>query len=428
MYARKAGNLMLLLLLGSILGLLALLAVHCIPLDRIQENVRQSLPMLQRDFLYGEAIEGYPASEIGSFTDCLMLEHAVYAPEEHSVLEQVLYMYRGESGQGEGWAPGYSLIDYLSGVEQAREVEYSRYWHGYLVVLKPLLYFMSFNALRMLASCLQLFLVGLILWLCFQRGEHFLGMSFLAALPFLYFFNLYLSLSLSICFYLMAVVVLVQLKWHEVLCRRQWYGEFFFLAGMATAYFDFLTYPLVTLGFPLCIFLYLSEYHWRESLKKLVVCSGAWGGGYAGIWAMKWVLVDFLAGGSTIGDGWNTILQRTSSVSGQSKGAGFLTVIVKNLGAYTNWAFYFVIFVIAAAAISFLVKNREFVRRNHPGGAGCILIVGMYPFFWYFLAQNHSEEHWVFTCKILAVTVFALLCAVGKLGKRCKGWNERCKK
>lgn len=423
---KKIRNIVLLMMIGSTLGLIALVVVHYIPLDKIKCHVQQSVPMLERDFLYGDAIEGYPASCVGSFTDCLMLEHAVYFSKEHSVLEQVLFMYRGESSEGDGWAPGYSLIDYLSGVSQNREVEYSRYWHGYLVILKPLLYFMSFNGIRTLASCIQLLLVAMVLMLCFQKYEKILGFGFLASMPFLYFSNLYLSLSLSICFYLLVILVIIQIMWNDRIYDSHRYEEFFVIAGMITAYFDFLTYPLVTLGFPLCIYLYLNASKWKDSLKQMVTNSVAWAVGYLGLWAMKWVFTDILAGGNTIQDAISTIFQRTGNAEGYSKMAGFISVVIKNLDAYANWAFYITSFVIIISVISLLIISRKQLMKGNLGCTLSILIVGLYPFVWFFLTQNHSEEHWLFTCKIMSISVFAFVCATGKIFRLKERGNYSC--
>ena len=132
------------LVIGSVLGLLALIAVHMLPVQTMQENVFWSLGMIEKEFTDEVLIDGYNATLTGNFTDCLMLEHAVYSNDEHTVLEQVLNMYRAETYYDEayedGWWPGRSLWDYLYGIEQPREVTYGRYWHGYLVILKPLLY------------------------------------------------------------------------------------------------------------------------------------------------------------------------------------------------------------------------------------------------------------------------------------------------
>lgn len=400
---------------GAALGLIALLLVFCIPVDEMEFHVYQSLPMLESEFQAELAIPGYTASNRGSFTDCLMLEHAIYENEDYSLLEQVLYMYRGESGQGDGWAPGYSLVDYLSGVEQTRIEQYPRYWHGYLVVLKPLLYLMSVNAIRVLASTVQFFLVGVIVMLCARRKEDGLGLAFLAAIPFLYFFTMYSSLSLSICFYIMASLLIIQLVWHEKLMAKKWYPYLFLLGGMATAYFDFLTYPLVTLGFPLTVALYLERDTWKASLSRLVHLCIEWGVGYGGMWGMKWIITDMLTQGSTIQDALSTIALRSDNVSEVSKVAGYVQVLGLNLEPFTNWAFYLIALVLVVVTLVLCIRKRDKLRKKECWQrAAVLLVVALLPFVWFFFTQNHSAEHAFFTCKILAISVFAYGCAVGK--------------
>lgn len=412
---RKIIGTIALLAAGSCLGLLLLLAVYCLPTAPMEEHIAQSLPMLREEFDDSLIITGYDASLTSTFTDCLMLENAIYSSQEHTLLEQVLYMYRGESGTGDGWAPGLSLVDYIEGVPQPREVEYSRYWHGYLVFLKPALWLTSFNTLRVLASILQLLCVAGITALCAKRGESFLGMGFAASVPFLYFFSMYFSLSLSLCFYVMSAVLLIQLIYHEKLNARDWYCELFLLTGMATAYFDFLTYPLVTLGFPLCVCLYLNREGWKRSLGKLAGYSLEWGVGYLGLWASKWVLTDLLAGGSTIPDAVNTLLVRTDTAENHSKLSGFLYVLKQNLSAYRNWAFALLLLGILLWLLLRAARNyRTVLCREQLLAGGVILLAALFPFAWFFATQNHSEQHWMFTCKILAVSVFAAICGVGR--------------
>lgn len=400
---------------GAVIGLLALILVYAIPVSPMREHINQSLPMLKREFDFSELIVGYPASLTGNFTDCLMLENVVYQSDEHSVLEQILYMYRGESSTGDGWAPGESLVDHMEGIPQPREVEYARYWHGYLVVLKPLIFLTNLNTIRIMASSIQLILVAMIVMACGRRGEYFLGKAFLVSMPFLYYFGLYASLSLSICFYLMTGLVLMQLKWDAILRDHGWYGRFFLIAGMMTAYFDFLTYPLVTLGFPLCVYLYLNKSGITHSLKSLLGYSAEWGGGYLGLWALKWVLTDILAKGSTIKDGLQTILARTDTAAENSRMAGFFAVTGQNAGQFFNWGFYLLIFGIFIWLCSIICKRRKRLAKGALREGVGLFVVALYPFIWFFFTQNHSEEHWMYTCKILAVTVFAGICGLGKI-------------
>lgn len=404
----------LILFLGAVLGLAALLLVYCLPVEPMRVHVRNSLSMIEQDFKDTGIIEGYPATLTGNFTDCLMLEHAVYENKEHSLLSRVLYMYRGESSTGEGWAPGYSLRDYLEFIPQPREVQYARYWHGYLVILKPLLLLLSVNSLRVLASAVQLILVGFLVMGYVKKGAGALGIAFLVSLPFLYFFNLYFSLSLSICFYLLAAILLLQQALHDKLIKTHHYGEFFLIAGAATAYFDFLTYPLVTLGFPLVTALYLGNVSGRKLWAVWGGYSAEWGIGYLGLWAWKWIFTDVLTGGNVIRDALGTLETRTSVAESKSFLTGFLYILQKNLSVYLNWPYALLCMGIAAGCFLFLWKNRSELKKERWETALVIGIVALFPFAWFLVTQNHSEQHWMFTNKIFSISIFAAVSAVAK--------------
>lgn len=414
---------LLLLAVGTVIGFLALVLVYCLPIGPMKKHVSQSIPIIEREFGNSELIPGNAATLTGNFTDCLMLEHAIYESEEHSFLEQLLIMYRGESGIGDGWAPGYSLIDYADGIEQPREADYARYWHGYLVILKPLLLLTTFNSIRVIAGILQFILAGIIVLLCGRRDKEFLGAAFLVSVPCLYLFTMYFSLSLSICYYVMAGAMIVQLLNHDRLVEKKHYFAFFMIVGMLTSYFDFLTYPIVTLGYPLCVCLFLNGDSWRESLKKAFGYSVEWSFGYLGLWAMKWVLADILVGGGTIQDALENLFIRTESAEGYSKLAGFWKVIKQSIEPYTNWGFYLLALGILIFLAVCVAKNRKNVRKDRLLQGGVILLVALLPFAWLFLTQNHTEQHWMYTFKILAVSVFAGVCAVGKAVGKGGGSN-----
>lgn len=409
-------NNILLLAVFAAAGFLLLFLVHLIPVDRMQQHVRESLPMIEAEFERSSLIDEYPASFVGGFTDCLMLENAVYKNPDHSTLEQTLLMYRGESGEGEGWATGYSLTDFLYGEEQTREESYARYWHGYLVVLKPLLYLTNFNTIRLLQASLQMLLAGAVAIAFSKRGKPHLGEAFILSLPFLYFFSLYASLSLSVCFYIMAGALLIQAKYDDVLRDRNLYAEFFLVVGMTTSYFDFLTYPLVTLGFPLCVWLYaaggISGDRRKDRLLGMLVNTVEWFAGYGGMWAIKWVIADLLTGSGTIRDGIATLFERTDAVESVSRLSGYIGVVKENAGFFANWGFYLILLGIVVWLVMTVGKDHSENRCVKSAVMNTVpfLIVALYPFIWFFFTQNHSYEHSIFTCKILSVTVFALIC------------------
>lgn len=404
------------LLGGPIAGLLMLIMVFLLPVASMRDHVYWSLDMIEKEFEDELLIDGFAATLTGNFTDCLMLELAVYEDGDHSLLDRVLHLYRAESyydpENPEGWQPGRSLMDYLTGIPQPHEVEYGRYWHGYLVFLKPLLLFTSFNSIRLFFSAFQLLLAGTVVILMTRRQCSGLAAAFLVSLPFLYFFGTYASLSQSVCLYGMLMSVIALLILDDRMEKAKTAGIFFLLIGMLISYFDLLTYPLVTLCYPLCVYMYLHEDTVKRNLKRMVMLSLEWSLGYLWMWGSKWLLADMLSDGSVLQDALYNVAGRTGNAEGYGRIQGFLLVVSRNLEPFQNRGFLLVIVMSMAAACALVVKN---------GGKGRIYLaipfacLAIYPFIWWFLAQNHSEEHWIFTCRIFAAAVFCFAAGFCKI-------------
>lgn len=401
---------LIILLLMPIAGLILLLLVHLLPTSKIMANVNSSAESIKAECEDELIIDDYHATLIGNFTDCLMLQFSVY-DGQHSAFNQALNLYRNEVGNEEEWCPGLSLTDYLNGAPTNLEVSYPRYWHGYLVILKPLLLFTSLNSVRLLNAGLQMILLAASLILFSKKGHSKLAFSFAASLPFMFFFSSFASLSLSICMYIMLIEMLLIALFDEKLSKNEGYMTFFLLAGCSTAYFDFLTYPLVTLAFPLIAVLALKEEKTKKNYLSILKYSLTWGIGYVFMWASKWIIALIFTGKNTVSDAVNTISARTSSATDTDRIAGYLKVLKNNISPFANRAFALLTLLIIAIVIVLIIKNG---LKKHFGGFAQripVLLIGLVPFVWWFVAANHSYEHAAFTCRNFAIFVFAIVFA-----------------
>ncbi len=420
------------LLVTPIVGLLSLYLVHKLPTEMMREHVYWSMDLIADEFEDETVVRGYRATLTGNFTDCLMLEHAIYDHKDHSDLEQVLHMYRAESfydpSDPDGWQPGESLRDYVNFVPATREVEYGRYWHGYLVFLKPLLLITGVGSVRMLFSALQLLLTVWIVVLMTEKRMKHEAVGFAFSLPFMFFISTFASMSLSICFYLVQVSMIVMLKNEGGIEKRAAWPELFLLIGMATSYFDFLTYPVVTLGFPMTLYYLIKMKNEKEASEKkktgaligeLLILSAEWGSGYGFMWAAKWLIAALLGHKGLIKDAVDTVFVRLQSAEGVSRGTGFFKVVRLNMGPFLNWGYFLLGIVGLTIAIVFILRNINF-RKIEYGYVLIFFLIALYPFIWYLLLENHSEQHFVYTCRNLAVTVFALACTIITLREETK--------
>ena len=403
---------LIILLLAPAVGFVLLLLVHLLPTGPIKSNVISSKDSIIAEGQDELVIDDYNATLTGNFTDCIMLQLSIY-DGGHSVLDQAMNLYRNEVGNEEEWCPGLSLVDYLNGSPTRLEVAYPRYWHGYLVFLKPLLLFTSFNSIRLINAGLQLILLAASLILFAKKGHSKLAFSFAASLPFMFFFSSFASLSLSICIYIILAEMLLTALFNEKLSENEGYMTFFLVAGCATAYFDFLTFPLATLAFPLIAFLAHNEGGMKKTYLSILKYSLTWGIGYVFMWASKWVIALIFTGKNTVSDAVNTISARTSATDG-GRIAGYIKVLKNNITPFANRAFALLILLLGVVVLVLIIKKG--FNKYFDGFAQRIpvLLIGLIPFAWYFVASNHSFEHAAFTCRNLAIFVFAIVFALIK--------------
>lgn len=407
---------MALLLLGSaILGTLFLILVFCLPVGRMKENVTASLDnMLRSEEEVAESdIAQYIWGNRETYTDAIMVQNAIEKIPDRSVFEHTMWVYHSDL-EPEIWTPEESLAAYCSdeGMAQSHLHEYSRYWHGYLVYLKPLLLVFTWSQIVVFGIVLQLLLMAAVLFFSVKKGYPGVGAAMLIGFFFMKPVLVLSSLTMAVCWVITLAALLVQLFFHQKMEEKKLYPEYFLLVGIITSYFDFLTYPVVTLGFPLCAyFLMKRKCSAKQSIGKTVGYSACWGIGYAGMWAFKWLIADVTLHTGTIKDALWSIIGRTEAIGGRPRFNGGFYVVGLNLQEY-GWAAYSVLAVLLAAAVliaAFVLSRRLSVKEVAlsllPYG-----IIFLIPFVWIIVVQHHSALHARFTFRIISVAALSLCC------------------
>jgi len=425
---KNAGKLLFLLLTGIVTGFVLLVAAFALPVSGMERNIRRSADAIeQENGTSSELLSGYQATYDGVFTDCLMLQNAVYQGK-YNVLQAAMGIYRSEENVVL-WHPADSLIGYLEG-NRATEVSYARYWHGYLVILKPLLMFLNFQEIKILnmmllgAACLA------VVAEMYRRKRHPYAWAFAASVFFMVPLSAALSLSQAICAYIALGAVLFVLKKEEWILQDIHELYYFLVIGMATSYLDFLTYPVVTLGFPLVMILMAKQEsgkndYRKKIFQKTVTDCLCWGTGYVCMWASKWVISSIILGKNVLSDAAGTMAERTSSIPDTSRVMSFFRVVFENMKKISGLPYKWLAVILVFWIVYRFLKSRRTAGVIRKTQAECVpekksvaaayLFTAAIPFFWYALTINHSEEHAVFTFRILGVTAFSLLCLMLKL-------------
>ena len=403
------------LLAGIAVGFALLTAVFLLPVDAMEEHVLASIPALSGEWGTGEesyeqVLKGYTSTQLDNSTDAYMLLSAIHRSDK-SAVDQAVNVYTWQDPDSFGQYG--TLLRYgKSGSEGMQEKATARYWLGYLVVLKPLLLFLNYMDIRMLNMIVQLGLVMLLCCLMQKRGlgRYVLpfGLSLLCITPGVTWLSLQFSTTLLVALAAMAVLLWKPQRRKTPMAE----DVFFLLTGMETSYFDFLTYPVASLGLPLIVWLLLHRDEPGGALAgRMVRCGLCWAFGYAGMWAGKWALA-LLYGSEGF---WSTLVGSLEvRTSHEVRGVGEIS----RLDALWKAASVFFkkpYFMAGAAALfgygAVFVRRRARklpMEKNSRGLATALVCVALLPLGWYLFTANHTYNHAFFTSRALCVTVFGL--------------------
>lgn len=385
---------------GLLLGILAICLVYLLPCGSLQKHASESLKILKTEGENPFLLEGYKGSSLDNYTDTLMITQAVYQSEE-PFYKAAMLSERKSNGKDQ---PIESLREYLENLQSGEVVSYSRYWHGYLVVLKPLLAVMDYGKIRML-NLAAFLLIQVLLLIGFLKRKLWRGLvAYTIALCSMFPMAIPKSLQFSSMFYVGSIVILVLLYGYEKLEKRAWMPFVFLITGMVTSYVDFLTYPVFTLGMPLVVLLVLSDETAVQKLKKLVQNSIFWVIGYAGMWAGKWVMGSLLTGTNLFADALQVVSERTSHEVYDEK-ISVIFAVLRNGYIYANLLGVLLAAVLVIWIGYYLLRYRRNIKNS---GWWLYVLVACGPVVWYCVTANHSYIHYWFTFRDLAVTFFAL--------------------
>lgn len=346
-----------------------------------------------------------------TYTDAIMVQNAIDHVEGKNVFEHAMWAYHHDL-EPEFWTPEASLVAFCNtdDTSQMYVHEYSRYWHGYLVYLKPLLLIFSWTGIVYGGVILQVGLLLAIFAVAFCKKYTSICIPMLVGVFFLKPVLLLSSLTMAVCFIITLSTVLFILLKHEKLEEKGKYPDLFLIVGIVVAYFDFLTYPVVALGFPLCVyFLIKKEESIRANIKKVIAYSIYWGIGYVGMWAMKWVIADITLHTGTIKDALWSIIGRTEAIGGRPRMNGGFYVISLNLQEY-DWIGYTIVAIIVAvlALLTVIAAIRKVSVKPLLPMIVALTIIFCIPFVWIIVVQHHSALHARFTFRIIGIATMAI--------------------
>lgn len=407
-------------IISIIIGFALILGVYSLPTGIMNKHVLSSYQSFEES--YPNTTPRVMGGKLDTFTDALMLLTASYE-DDNSIYTKSLLNKRYFN---EELGPDQLLYQIGKTLSDDRDISvegYARYWHGYLVILKPLLMVSNYNGVRFINGIILLALIVL-LWRQYCINDEKLYITPLLAI--IIFINP-VSIILSIQFMGMITVTLLGLfilaKYRIYLIQHSlMLKAFFVVLGSLTAYVDLLTYPLITLGIPLAYWISSTNIGVKSNkqiVQDICLYSIIWGFGYIGMWFGKWMLATLLTDVNIIKDAYMEIIYRTSSQMGDTP-ISYRKVLSNNF-KYC-WGNILLLLVLFGGYVSYKKhKDKELLKFDINKKHWPLLIIAIIPFIWYFLVQNHSYIHAWFTYRELVVVIYVVITFC------CLGIRERVK-
>ena len=412
---------------SALLCMLLLFLTGLIPQSAIADSCRESAAYFKEHELFPYLIDGQFNTMPDGYGDCVVI-NIMYHISEEELLPSLLkaYYYNPEMESVE-----VSLWDSLQ-EEKEPNVGYFRYWHGEMVLLRPLFLFTGIEGARYILGGILLVLTLSTAVLLWRQRARALAVCYLLGNLIVQFWVCFFCVGYITTFLMMNIVAVISicLFRHRKDTESLYHNVYILSAasGIYTCFFDFLTTETLTVTIPLLILLVLRYEageleNFGKEFKRIVCCGILWGISYVAMFLFKWLLAAGILGwqafysamqsaGERIGGQvhlGNTSLDPIASATQRFMGAlvwnqGALFPFRNHMSLTAALACFFG-FVFVCFSFVYVLHWKNFSRKM----ISLCLLLGLVPYLRYIVLENHSYMHYFFTYRAQLVTVTALL-------------------
>ncbi|MCR5213263.1 MAG: hypothetical protein K6E10_02535 [Eubacterium sp.] len=431
----KEAGLFIILIMFFTLGLCG---VAKISRDSLRPNFEKSAEFLNSGNVYPQIFEGLESSRLDRYADSILLGIAwQYDPDKPFLSTmQSLYFVNPKENVNANLAEAVSK-------DAPANVNYYRYWHGSILIVRPLLLILSLKGIYILNCILLVLLLALLIVILVKKHMYFPVVGLILGLILTSAWYVPFCLEYTWTFLLMTIFSLITI-WAVSHKKENIYGCLFLGFGMITSFFDFLTTETLTLTLPLLLFVRLEadnvefinayERHKQQKAmdkKSLVTAfrlSITWLIGYAASWATKWLL-------TSIALGKNILPYISGNISNRLGGEEWVDLplgqfligaLSRNISCLLPLDFGKV-GIIIGFVIFIIYLYFVYVYGKKPGNRSRFLIyclVSIIPFLRFLLLHNHSYLHCFFTFRAQLATILGLVLIAEELGLRLPWGKE----
>ena len=349
-----------------------------------------------------------------------MLLNIIYYIDTSNPIESIMEAkYYSEDGEKQITYDFNKMID----EQHEANVQYIRYWHGSMSVIRPLLTFLNLNQIYVLNAIILLIgtIILIIIFIKYNLKElaiaYILGLIMCTAIVVPFCLEYYWT------FLIMTIVSILSIILYK---KGKNLNTLFMITGIITCYFDFLSTELITILVPVLIILTISYKenkisNFKKGFKFLIISIIFWSIGYIGMWISKWILAsiilkinaldyvinDMLFRINGTGNPERTILARATNLP--------LRAVDKNIRTIFPIQFLINQKVLTIVILCIIITEIIFIRKKDIKKlwfSGLLLIISIIPYIRYLILASHSFSHYFFTFRAQIVTIIGIVLAI----------------
>lgn len=351
-----------------------------------------------------------------------MYFNMIYCMNEEKPLDAVMkaeYYSQGENDGGNG--------KYIELLEEDLEPNqyYLRYWHGPIIILKLLLIIMTLEQIYGLnvicLSVLLFILIGIIV----KNKYWSILIALMIGLIMTTFWYAPFTLNYAIIYALMFVACIVSITLENKKVENSKFYKIFFLVGILTCFFDFLTMELLTILVPLSMILTIrikknEDFELKKELWFTIKNLFLWFVGYAITYLAKWILAYLILDINVVDYIKDAAIKR---INGSVSYYSFAEMMIKGIEKNIMTLFPFtelkkleigislsICFSVISIILLIDIKNKN--KRNF---LLIMILIASIPYFRYIILSNHSYLHYFFTFRnqmgtVMCISLIVLNC------------------
>lgn len=407
-FAATVGILWLLLILTSL-----------IPNNRIRENIKKSALSYKEKEAYVMTNKNRLNSIEDNYADAILLGVIWNIDSHNPVVSSLDTKYYDEEKYGQSYGLYLSVTD----KSISPNTDYTRYWHGMSVILRPLLLITDIGGIRNICFSIFLLLFAIICALLIKRKCYYVSVGLLMSLLGVQVWNIRLSVeyisTFLVCFLMAIVFILFEKKGNDYIIGLS------VVSGVTTAFFDFLTTETITILIPLMLVFMIRQKENRQSAHKeniwLIIKSLLlWGISYVMTFIVKWSAASIATGQNKFITAMTSVEERVYGDTGEELSfiERLLSAVPANISTLFGgkeridskciFAGLMITFAIGISVFYLFRKNQK-----EKDITVLLLIIGIVPYARYMVLSNHSYLHEFFTYRSQCVTILALLGIIG---------------